>query len=1568
MKKLFLSLFVLTLSVLCVISVIEAQENTTTISEDITATTIQNVTTTTTLETTTIMSPSNETENITTTTTIQNITITSTTTIEETTTTIPKEETTTSTTTSTLPPEPEDKESPIWSNLRHKPKVVRESEPVDIMVDWYDNVDLDTVIIFENSTGSWEEHFCDKETGHCSSGVIIFFDNPILLIGFVIPFTVFVLTPIKMKGTSKTLLLFLGLGISIFLLAILLYPEVPRTLSRLGIMPLIGRKTFSHTIPASELNAGEVVAYYSYAEDTSGNEETTEIKSFIVEINETPEIVKTTPVEEEQGKAKIGEPVKWRKKIVVTNPSAEEIKGYNVNTGLPEDVSNVEIKDEKDITLYKDKSSWEIDIAGKENISYFIEYETPAPVVIEQKISKMRKRIRIEGPDDVHYENISSFAEIPEILKLGEEDKIKLYQIKIPDGNEIREEVKFTAHDTNGNGFLDSIEWITPYLSEAVYEVVIEITKAQHLDENRNFISDIYDEVYQLDDIWSETIPDGDYVRVVFELPLDNTRDITIYPRVITGTPRIEVYEIGGTEVIAEFTSLTSNEYNKVFLAGLQGSQDTFDLLVLDGAIEIDHIIDPVPTFESYSEASSSGNVGSLDVPIPTGTVEDDLLLAVFTHDSTSGTLSSPSGWTDLIPSTSTGGSTLLISYKIATASESSSYTFSSTDTDQLAVGIARFSGVDTSNPIDCQSNTNTGNSNAPQALACTTTISDTLVVRMMGADDDDYSTPGNYPPGHTGIFTVQSTGSFGEAHCAMAYVIQTSIGSTGTADFSMTANEQWGTLTVALRSAYVNEPPTTPTNIQCDGSDNCDIDVDTGVTLQASGSTDSDGDPITYFLEALLDNSQLSSDQEGGIIQITASAGGIESGFNVYSGSFEFTSALGTSTTQSIGATVDLNQAFLVVYSTGTATPNLPTEGALSGYISSPTQVTFERTTAVDGLWVSWFVVEDINNEFTVRGRGTINLGAGVQSNTAPVSGVVDPNQVTMIYGLHTGTGASTGDWQDVFANVHLTAADTVTATRDSTATGTAATIRYEVVEWRSDFNIYTGETITSSNPTTALISGSSSPTDPVIDISRSFMLASWTATQNGIQQVQNYYSITNTNEITIGQYSAARSNVVRWYVIEFPSSAPANVQRFSYNWDPTTAPDNVRTNTIPTPIDTTRTFIRMSDSTSGTGTAFRRDFNLPRLIDGTSWSETQYNPATANYDQHETRSSVIELPYSPGGSADVEATKPWNTYNDVFASDFAPVNEIEVVVTVSAYDNSGSVAAGNNNPDLELEIWDGTGFVSVGEFSVNGLGDFTIIINDLNDPLRNIRDAWQTALNTDLRIRGINFDYFDAVNFDDISYTDVFVTRNGQDWVEIGNHPEGTPFTWDTSLLSEQSCIDLRTRAIDLTGSNTYSDYYTKGCCLNIIHAIPLSFNITLPGIDSIEALETEPGTLSIPIEFNASDPTDYDVQPCVYEYNCAPGFVQDVNTPIFNFTNTGSTAEKWNISLSESLPSYITLYGNTSIDSTLQEITTSGWIASNNIPSGGFVEVWLWANFINAPGGTVSNILINHTSIQA
>ena len=294
-----------------------------------------------------------------------------------------------------------------------------------------------------------------------------------------------------------------------------------------------------------------------------------------------------------QGPAEINKPVKWFKNI-----SLEKEKS-NLTVVLPRDISNLKVRkvtgeireeigeDKLKISEIKRKKSLkenlitlhvirgveedekEVELIIEDNVMEVeIEFETEAPKSFEENLAN-KKSIIISGHDDLHYENVLAYTTLSKEVSEG---RIKLY--RTTEG--IKEQTEFTAYDKNDNGMIDYIEWIVPLLSNQSYEIIY-IEKAEHLDENRSFISNIYDEVKELDGVWSEAIHDGEYVRVTFERNLTNKNDITIYPRVVSENPRIEVYELDGTTKIAEFSSLNSNEYNKVYLTKL-GQGECYDI------------------------------------------------------------------------------------------------------------------------------------------------------------------------------------------------------------------------------------------------------------------------------------------------------------------------------------------------------------------------------------------------------------------------------------------------------------------------------------------------------------------------------------------------------------------------------------------------------------------------------------------------------------------------------------------------------------------------------------------------------------------------------------------------------------------------------------------------------------------------------------------------------------------------------------------------------------------------------------------------------------------------------
>lgn len=59
---------------------------------------------------------------------------------------------------------------------------------------------------------------------------------------------------------------------------------------------------------------------------------------------------------------------------------------------------------------------------------------------------------------------------------------------------------------------------------------LIKITNAEHLDEDRNLIEDVFMSVSERDDVW-KLINSGEYLRVTFEKNLTSKNDISVYAR-----------------------------------------------------------------------------------------------------------------------------------------------------------------------------------------------------------------------------------------------------------------------------------------------------------------------------------------------------------------------------------------------------------------------------------------------------------------------------------------------------------------------------------------------------------------------------------------------------------------------------------------------------------------------------------------------------------------------------------------------------------------------------------------------------------------------------------------------------------------------------------------------------------------------------------------------------------------------------------------------------------------------------------------------------------------------------
>jgi len=260
-----------------------------------------------------------------------------------------------------------------------------------------------------------------------------------------------------------------------------------------------------------------------------------------------------------------------------------------------------------------------------------VEYETPAPTISEAT-TDTGKIVSVSAPEgDIPVTNVLAYTNIPEIYKVGQEDKIKIKWQNNGDQN-----VEFHTYDLNGNGKLDYVEWTVPHLSTQTFEIIF-ISKAFQLDGDKNIIADIYDQVSVQDGTFA-TVSDGEYVRVTFYKTLTNKNDNTIFAKPTnSGQPVIiEVYPVytdaDGNQTegskVATFENIDHEAQYKILLTGLGESTNVFDLKVTGGSIDVDYIVDPTPVTVTDSFNDSTNISTSTQVTIDTGAGQLSLSVA----------------------------------------------------------------------------------------------------------------------------------------------------------------------------------------------------------------------------------------------------------------------------------------------------------------------------------------------------------------------------------------------------------------------------------------------------------------------------------------------------------------------------------------------------------------------------------------------------------------------------------------------------------------------------------------------------------------------------------------------------------------------------------------------------------------------------------------------------------------------------------------------------------------------------------------------------------------------------
>lgn len=164
--------------------------------------------------------------------------------------------------------------------------------------------------------------------------------------------------------------------------------------------------------------------------------------------------------------------------------------------------------------------------------------------------------------------------------------------------------------------------------------------------------------------------------------------------------------------------------------------------------------------YRGFREAKESSDTASITIDTPADTNEGDLLIAaVATDGDTSISPPAGEGWTEINVDDYSSEVTLGAWWKLAEASESSSHQFSWAGSEKAYGWIMRFTGHDTTEPIDVWASAG-GSGSTPSSPAVTTTGDNCMILRLGAFDDDGITVDAPGLTGHTAITMDTSGGS----------------------------------------------------------------------------------------------------------------------------------------------------------------------------------------------------------------------------------------------------------------------------------------------------------------------------------------------------------------------------------------------------------------------------------------------------------------------------------------------------------------------------------------------------------------------------------------------------------------------------------------------------------------------------------------------------------------------------------------------------------------------------------------------------------------------------------------
>ncbi len=333
-------------------------------------------------------------------------------------------------------------------------------------------------------------------------------------------------------------------------------------------------------------------------------------------------------------------------------------------------------------------------------------------------------------------------------------------------------------------------------------------------------------------------------------------------------TAPVTYQEIDGEPVIVDSSYAIGDDGTVAFTLG---SYDPTLPVIID------------PTFVAVETAGGSYTSGStIDLPVPSTTDTDDLMLAQIAYSATGGGIvTPPAGWTE-IDTLGANGITQALYWRVATASEPAQYSFtlSSGSTDTAAGSITVYDGVDTASPIDASNGQANSSGAAVTAPSITSTVDSATLIAFFAVRDDGVVTP---PGGMNERADVTSAAGGAPADEVIAASADDTLGAAGAAG-PRTATVAATAGSIGHLVALTPDPSIVVVNSTGDASDDT-----VGDDVCDTGATNSQGDP-ECTLRAAIEEANAS----GVVDTVTFNIPSTESGYSASPLSYTLTPASG--------------------------------------------------------------------------------------------------------------------------------------------------------------------------------------------------------------------------------------------------------------------------------------------------------------------------------------------------------------------------------------------------------------------------------------------------------------------------------------------------------------------------------------------------------------------------------------------------------------------------------------------------------------------------------------------------